>query len=61
MLEKIEVKEPKVSEIEEEKEEQKVAVVTRAVPVEDMFNHVSDKLDLVLSQQQELIKLAKEE
>lgn len=46
---------------ETKKEEEKVMVVNRAVPVEDMFNHINDKLDLIYAQQQELIKLAKEE
>jgi len=48
-------------EIKEEPKEEKVVVIHRAVPIEDMFNHINDKVDLLLQQQQELIKLAKEE
>jgi len=54
-----------VKKIEEDKEETKeeepkTIVVPRAVPIEDMFNHINDKLDLLFVQIQELKKLAGE-
>lgn len=45
----------------EKPKEERVAVLHRAVPIEDMFNHISDKIDILSAQLQELIKIAKEE
>ena len=46
---------------EGEEQKEKIVVLHRAVPMEDMMNSISDKLDIVITQIQEVLKLAKEE
>ena len=45
----------------EENEEEKQIVIPRAVSNADMLNHLSDKIDVILNEVNELKKLASEE
>jgi len=45
---------------EEDSETQKSTLIPRAVSIPDMFNFISDKLDLIIQGQEEIKTLAKD-